>query len=89
MEIWRELPGPIQWAMKLFMISNEEGARTSLYCATAPELSATTGRYYDKCREARPSLPAQDDSLARELYTRSDAAIRSVISDPRPTSPNP
>jgi retinol dehydrogenase 12 len=86
-EIWRELPGPIQWAMKLFMISNEEGARTSLYCATTPELSATTGRYYDKCREVRPSRLAQDESLARELYTRSDAAIRSVIPDPRLPTP--
>jgi NAD(P)-dependent dehydrogenase (short-subunit alcohol dehydrogenase family) len=36
--IWRSLPQPIQWLLKLFLDSNEEGARTPLYCATAPEL---------------------------------------------------
>jgi dehydrogenase/reductase SDR family protein 13 len=80
-EIWRELPRPVQWVMMRFMISNEEGARTSLYCATAPELSTSSGRYYDKCQEARPSRLALDDGLARELYVRSDAAIRSATPD--------
>src|SRR5512144_719926 len=46
--IWRALPGPAQWVIKLFLISNEEGAKTQLYCATAPELAGVTGRYYDK-----------------------------------------
>jgi NAD(P)-dependent dehydrogenase (short-subunit alcohol dehydrogenase family) len=77
-DIWRELPRPVQWVMMRFMISNEEGARTSLYCATAAELSTSSGRYYDKCREAQPSRLAMDESLARELYVRSDAAIRAA-----------
>ena len=77
-DIWRELPRLVQWVMMRFMITNEEGARTSLYCATAPELSTTSGRYYDTCREVQPSALARDESLARELYTRTDAAIQSV-----------
>jgi retinol dehydrogenase-12 len=80
-EIWREMPRLVQWVMKQFMISNDEGARTSLYCATAPELSTSSGRYYDKCREVRPSRLAMDESLARDLYVRSDAAIRSATPD--------
>ncbi len=80
-EIWRELPRLVQWVMKQFMISNEEGARTSLYCATAPELSTSSGRYYDKCREVQPSRLALDAALARELYDRTEAAIQSVPPD--------
>jgi len=53
--IWRALPRPVQWFSKLFMLSNEEGARTPLYCATAPELSSSSGRYYNHSREARTS----------------------------------
>ena len=71
--IWRALPRPVQWFGKLFMLSNEEGARTPLYCATAPELSTTSGRYYDRGREARTNPLAEDATLARELWERTAA----------------
>ncbi len=80
-DFWRELPGPVQWLLKLRMISNEEGALTPLYCATAPELSTRSGRYYAGCREVRPSRLALDAALARELYDRTEAAIQSVPPD--------
>lgn len=73
--IWRALPRPLQWLGKLFMLSNEAGARTPLYCATAPELGATSGRYYDRGREARPSALAEDQGLAKELWDRTEAAV--------------
>lgn len=71
--IWRALPLPLQWIGKLFMLSNEEGARTPLYCTTAPELGNASGRYYYKEREARTSLLAEDVALARELWERTEA----------------
>jgi dehydrogenase/reductase SDR family protein 13 len=71
--IWRALPKPVQWFSKLFMLSNEQGARTPLYCATAPELSSSSGRYYNHSREARTSPLAEDAALARELWTRTEA----------------
>ncbi len=74
-DIWRAVPQPLQWLMKLFMLSNEEGASTPLYCATAPELAGASGRYYDKCREATPTLLARDPALAEELWSRTEAAI--------------
>jgi retinol dehydrogenase 12 len=76
--IWRALPAPVQWGIKLFLISNEEGARTQLYCATAPELAGVSGRYYDKSREVPPSRLAEDPALARELWTRTEGAIASA-----------
>lgn len=78
-EIWRQAPWPIRPVMKLFMISNEEGARTSLYCATAPELENVSGRYYDNSREKTPNRLAQDTALARELYERSEAMVKRVL----------
>jgi dehydrogenase/reductase SDR family protein 13 len=56
------------------MKSNEEGAQTSLYCATAPELEGVTGRYYDNCREKAPSSVATPE-LAAELWRRSEAFV--------------
>jgi len=69
--IWRELPGILQWLLKLFLISNEKGARTPFYCATAPELAAASGNYYDRESEASPSDLADSPDLARELWERS------------------
>jgi retinol dehydrogenase 12 len=76
--IWRAVPQPIRWILLRFLDSNEEGARTPLYCATAPELARETGRYYAKCAVA-PSNPLADDpALGRELWTRTEAAIASA-----------
>ncbi len=72
-DVWRRVPWPVRSLMKLFMITNEEGARTSLYCATSPELASESGKYYDGCREKRPNRVANDESLARELWDKSEA----------------
>ena len=76
--IWRALPRPVQWVLKLFLISSDEGARTQVYCATAPELAGVTGRYYDKMREVPPNPLAEDPGLARELWIRTERAIASA-----------
>jgi retinol dehydrogenase 12 len=76
--IWRALPLPIRWGLKLFLLSNEEGARTQLYCATAPELATASGRYYAKSREAPCNPLADDPALGAELWARTEAAIASA-----------
>ena len=73
--VWRAVPQPIRGLIKLFMLSNEEGAKTPLYCATAPELARVTGKYYEKEREKRPSPLAEDPALARELWERTAAIV--------------
>lgn len=73
--IWRTLPDLVQRILKLFLLSNEEGARTQVHCATAPELAGVSGRYYEKLHEARCNPLADDATLARELWTRTEAAI--------------
>ena len=72
--IWRALPRPVQWVSKLFMLSNEQGAETPRYCATAPELARASGRYYEHNREVQPSPLAEDPALAQELWARTEAA---------------
>jgi retinol dehydrogenase-12 len=69
-DIWRRVPWPVRGLMKLRMDSPEHGARTSLYCATAPELAGESGRYYDDCAPKQPGQ-AVTASLAGELWRRS------------------
>ena len=80
-DIWRKLPAPVRVIAKLFMVSNEKGAQTSVYCSTAPELAAVSGRYYEKSQEKEPAPLANDLALARELYDWSDSAVTSVLGE--------
>jgi len=70
-DVWREVPWGLRHFMKLFMLSNEQGARTTLYCATSEDAAPQTGLYYEGCKEKRPSRLARDEALARELWERS------------------
>jgi NAD(P)-dependent dehydrogenase (short-subunit alcohol dehydrogenase family) len=71
-DIWqRRIPGPIAWFMKLFMRSTEEGAKTTVWCATAPELADESGKYYDDCKEKAPNQVATPE-LAAELWEKSE-----------------
>ena len=72
-DIWRRMPFPARQIARSFMSTTEEGARTSLHCATAPELAAETGNYYDGCAQKQPSRQARDPELAAELWRRSEA----------------
>jgi retinol dehydrogenase 12 len=55
----------------LFAISPENGARTSVYLATAAEAGEVSGRYYIKEKPANPSRAAQDDAAASRLWEES------------------
>lgn len=70
-DIWRRIPWPIRPIMTAGMITNEQGAETSLYCATSPDVADHDGRYYDNCREKEPSALSKDPGLARELWEKS------------------
>ena len=69
-DIWRRVPWPLRPLMKARMDAPEHGARTSLYCATAPEVAGESGQYYDDCRPREPAAAATP-RLAVELWRRS------------------
>ncbi|MDB6156496.1 MAG: oxidoreductase, short chain dehydrogenase/reductase family [Gammaproteobacteria bacterium] len=55
-------------------ISVEEGARTSVYLATAPEVEGLSGGYYVKCRlaELQTRAEAVSDAVAERLWKVSE-----------------
>ncbi len=69
-DIWRRVPWPLRPLMTRRMKSTEEGARTSVYCATAPELAGESGGYYVDCRPREPAASVTV-TLAAELWRRS------------------
>jgi NAD(P)-dependent dehydrogenase (short-subunit alcohol dehydrogenase family) len=70
-DIWRQVPWPVRPLIKLRMLSPEQGAQTSLFCATSGEVAGETGRFYDRCAPREPSRHATPD-LARQLWEHSE-----------------
>ena len=57
--------------IKLFMITNEEGAQTTLHCALSEEAGEESGLYYEKSRPRKPSRLARDPELPLKLWEKS------------------
>ena len=71
-DIWRRVPWPVRPLMTRHMLPVDEGAATSLYCATSPAVAGDSGLFYDKCAPREASAVATPE-LGRELWERSEA----------------
>jgi NAD(P)-dependent dehydrogenase (short-subunit alcohol dehydrogenase family) len=70
--IWGGLMALMQ---RLFGITPEEGAQTSIYLATASEVATISGRYFVKSRETSPAPQAQDMAAAARLWEITERMI--------------
>jgi retinol dehydrogenase 12 len=73
-DIWRRVPWPARSLMKRRMRSPQQGAETSLYCVTDPDLAGESGLYYDDSHVKQPAEVATPE-LAAELWDRSTAWV--------------
>jgi retinol dehydrogenase-12 len=71
-DVWRRVPWPVRPLITRRMLSVDEGAATSLYCATSPAVASDSGLFYDKCAP-RPASVVATPELAAELWQRSQA----------------
>jgi NAD(P)-dependent dehydrogenase (short-subunit alcohol dehydrogenase family) len=69
--------GTLGWFMRrwvgLFGVNAEEGAKTSIYLATSPEVAGVTGKHFARCRLAPTSPASMDEAAARKLWDLSEA----------------
>ena len=65
----------IQFLMKPFFKSPEQGAATSLYLATSKEVEGESGGYYANCKTKKPRKWATDDAAAARLWQVSEALV--------------
>jgi NAD(P)-dependent dehydrogenase (short-subunit alcohol dehydrogenase family) len=70
-----ELRGPMRLlsaVMMPFTISEEDGARTSIYLASAPEVEGVSGRYFVQRRASGSSRRSYDMDVAKRLWEASE-----------------
>lgn len=71
-DVMRRVPKPLESLIKRFRPSAEEGAKTSVLCATSAEVLAHRGAYYSVLELEEPSALATPE-LGAELWRRSEA----------------
>ncbi len=67
----RGLPPPVRLLAKpifLFSISPEQGARTSIYLASSPDVEGVTGKYFVKSVPRQSAPLTHDESLQHKLW---------------------
>jgi retinol dehydrogenase 12 len=71
-DIWRRVPWPVRPLVTRRMLTVDQGAQTSLYCAMSAAVAADSGLFYDKCA-VRAASPVATPELGRALWERSEA----------------
>jgi NAD(P)-dependent dehydrogenase (short-subunit alcohol dehydrogenase family) len=62
-------------AKSLLAKSEEEGAKTSIFLASSPEVDGVSGKYFDDCKDVRSSPASYDEEAARELWRVSERLV--------------
>ncbi|KAF6105870.1 retinol dehydrogenase 14 [Phyllostomus discolor] len=68
----RPLFNLVSWA---FFKTPEEGAQTSIYLASSPEVEGVSGKYFGDCKEEELLPKAMDESVARKLWDVSEVMV--------------
>ncbi len=70
-DIWKVVPWPFRGLLKIFFLSEEQGAFTQLYCSLEHSLSNETGLYYDDCKAVTVNPLVKDQEYLDQLYEQS------------------
>lgn len=75
--------------IKPFVLTPEQGARTSVYLASSPDVAEVSGEYFVKCRARTPSGAAQDEAAAALLWSISEELVERAAAGPGPSESGP
>jgi NAD(P)-dependent dehydrogenase (short-subunit alcohol dehydrogenase family) len=62
--------------LRPFLRTVEQGAATSIYLATSPDVAGVSGEYYVNCKPRRTSSAAKDTALGIALWELSDKLVK-------------
>ncbi|HEY3343731.1 MAG TPA: SDR family oxidoreductase [Anaerolineaceae bacterium] len=65
----------------LFSITPEQGAQTTIYLASSPEVEGVSGKYFDRCQPVRSSPASYDEAAQERLWQISEELTRERLKD--------
>ncbi len=63
---------PVFKLVHLGAIDTREGAKTSIFLASSPEVEGLTGKFYDKCKAVKSSNESYDTDVALRLWDETE-----------------
>jgi NAD(P)-dependent dehydrogenase (short-subunit alcohol dehydrogenase family) len=79
--IWNGTKGiltALVWMLKLFMITPEKGAETTIYLATQPKLEKKSGLYFKRCKVAKTAPIADNVAARNKLWAISEKLVAAL-----------
>ncbi|KAJ3319718.1 hypothetical protein HDV06_006134 [Boothiomyces sp. JEL0866] len=70
-DIYNALPSFLTFVGRLFFLTEDQGAMTTLYCALEEGLEDKSGLYFDDCKVAKHHELVNDQSVVDGLYNKS------------------
>ncbi|HEY1695302.1 MAG TPA: SDR family oxidoreductase [Polyangiaceae bacterium] len=59
-----------------FMLTPEEGARTTVYLASSPDVEGVSGKYFSKCKPVRSNALSYDEPSQHKLWALSEELVK-------------
>lgn len=72
------ITGGMGLIQNLFAITPEQGAQTTVYLATSPEVEGVTGKYFTRSKETKPHARALDDAAGRRLWEVTEELVARI-----------
>lgn len=60
---------------KVFMLSPDKGAKTTIWLSTQEEIENLSGGYFKNCKKVKPSRIARDDRACRQLWEMTEELL--------------
>lgn len=73
--LFNKMPEVLLSIFKMFMVSPEKGAQTSIYLATSPEVEGVSGEYFSKSKIKKPASQALRQDTADQLWSVSEKYV--------------
>jgi NAD(P)-dependent dehydrogenase (short-subunit alcohol dehydrogenase family) len=78
-DITRDLPGFIRFVAGLVLKSTAQGAETSVYLASSPEVAGVTGKYFDDKKAVPSSKESYDKTKQEKLWRISEDMVKAYL----------
>ena len=78
-DITREMPGFVRFVVKLVLKTPEQGAETSLYLASSPDVAGITGKYFDDKKAIPSSKESYDTAKQEQLWKLSEKMVQGFL----------
>ncbi|GAB4125497.1 MAG: SDR family oxidoreductase [Raineya sp.] len=78
-DIFRKMPAFVRWLIPLFAKTPKQGAETTIYLATSPEVAGISGEYFKDKKRARSSYYSKNMQAAQKLWELSESYTKSYL----------